>query len=312
MLTLLPALLAIFGRRAFWPFVPYGPDGPEAPDATPAPSHIAPRLGFAVAMLLNVGILVGVLAVVGVPAPITLGAVLVAAVVLRVAGGPFTARFRKTEHRFSDVAGQVDATHGRWRRWGEWIAKHPRRVWIVDHVAPRRDGARPPELLDGADAGQLVPRRRRVGAGPAAALEGVPERRQRPDGHRRPGRREGRRGRAAVKESPASRPCASSRRAPPGTYLQVALEADPYSTEAYDVIPKIRSAARGRAGTACLSAGRRRSNATSRRERARQPGDHPARPARRLPRPHAAAARDRRAVAARWRPSCSRSPRRSA
>ena len=27
MLTLLPALLAIFGRKAFWPLVPYGPAG---------------------------------------------------------------------------------------------------------------------------------------------------------------------------------------------------------------------------------------------------------------------------------------------
>ena len=28
MLTMLPAALAIFGRRAFWPFIPYGPSGP--------------------------------------------------------------------------------------------------------------------------------------------------------------------------------------------------------------------------------------------------------------------------------------------
>jgi RND superfamily putative drug exporter len=31
MLTLLPALLAVFGRRAFWPLVPYGPAGAPAP-----------------------------------------------------------------------------------------------------------------------------------------------------------------------------------------------------------------------------------------------------------------------------------------
>ena len=30
MLTMLPAALAIFGRRAFWPFIPYGPSGPGA------------------------------------------------------------------------------------------------------------------------------------------------------------------------------------------------------------------------------------------------------------------------------------------
>ena len=30
MLTMLPAALTIFGRRAFWPFIPYGPSGGEA------------------------------------------------------------------------------------------------------------------------------------------------------------------------------------------------------------------------------------------------------------------------------------------
>src|SRR3954471_14955428 len=36
MLTMLPAALAGFRRRAFWPFVPDGPGGPLAPHATPA------------------------------------------------------------------------------------------------------------------------------------------------------------------------------------------------------------------------------------------------------------------------------------
>src|SRR4051794_19195742 len=34
MLTMLPAALAVFGRRAFWPFVPDGPGGPLAPHST--------------------------------------------------------------------------------------------------------------------------------------------------------------------------------------------------------------------------------------------------------------------------------------
>ena len=36
MLTLLPALLTIFGRRAFWPFVPHTPEWVAAHRATPA------------------------------------------------------------------------------------------------------------------------------------------------------------------------------------------------------------------------------------------------------------------------------------
>ena len=255
MLTLLPALLAIFGRRAFWPFVPYGPDGPEAPDATPAPSHIAPRLGFAVAMLLNVGILIGVLAVVGIPAPITLGAVVVVAVVLRVAGGPFTARFRKTEHRFSDVAGQVDATHGRWRQWGEWIARHPRRVWIVttlllgvmalgllNYSTGLTQGNSFRDDVESVQGQKLLSKAFPSGDNaptdivvPAAAKVAAVEQ--------------------AVKDVPGVANVRVVAKGEPGTYLQAALEADPYSTEAYDVIPKIRSAAREAGGDGVLVGG---------------------------------------------------------
>ena len=255
MLTLLPALLAIFGRRAFWPFVPYGPEGPEAPDATPAPSHIAPRLGFAVAMLFNVGILVGVLAVVGVPAPITLGAVLVIAIVLRVAGGPFTARFRSTEHRFSDVARQVDATHGRWRQWGDWIARHPRRVWIVttlllgvmalgllNYSTGLTQGNSFRDDVESVQGQKLLSKAFASGDNaptdivvPAAAKVAAVER--------------------AVKDVPGVAAVRVVKEGEPGTYLQAALTSDPYSTEAYDVIPAIRSAAREAGGDDVLVGG---------------------------------------------------------
>ncbi|HMS61386.1 MAG TPA: MMPL family transporter [Solirubrobacteraceae bacterium] len=255
MLTLLPALLAIFGRRAFWPFVPYGPEGPEAPDATPAPSHIAPRLGFAVAMLFNVGILTGVLAVVGVPAPITLGAVLVIAIVLRVAGGPFTARFRSTEHRFSDVARQVDATHGRWRQWGDWIARHPRRVWIVttlllgvmalgllNYSTGLTQGNSFRDDVESVQGQKLLSKAFASGDNaptdivvPAAAKVAAVER--------------------AVKDVPGVAAVRVVKEGEPGTYLQAALTSDPYSTEAYDVIPAIRSAAREAGGDDVLVGG---------------------------------------------------------
>ena len=48
MLTLLPALLTIFGRRAFWPFVPHTPETAPSADAVPAWSrrHIVEGSGF--------------------------------------------------------------------------------------------------------------------------------------------------------------------------------------------------------------------------------------------------------------------------
>jgi RND superfamily putative drug exporter len=255
MLTLLPALLGVFGRRAFWPFVPYGPDGADAPDATPKPSRVPAVLGFAVAMLLNIGVLVAVLAALGVPAPAALGAVAVVAVALRVFGGPFRARFRSTEHRFSDEAAPVDATHGRWRRWGEWIARRPRRVWIVttlllgvmalgllsysngltqgNSFRGEVESVQGQELLSKAfPSGQnaptdvIVPDAAQVPA-VTAALEDVD-------------------GVANVRKVTAG---------PPGTYLQVALDPDPYSTEAFDLIPVLRDTVKEAGGEEVLVGG---------------------------------------------------------
>ena len=46
MLTLLPALLTIFGRRAFWPFVPHTPEtAPAAPSTSPT-GHARDRRGL--------------------------------------------------------------------------------------------------------------------------------------------------------------------------------------------------------------------------------------------------------------------------
>ncbi|MCU0257544.1 MAG: MMPL family transporter [Solirubrobacteraceae bacterium] len=255
MLTLLPALLGIFGRRAFWPFVPYGPDGADAPDATPKPSRVPATVGFVLAMLLNVGVLVGVLAALGVPAPATLAVIAVAAILLRVFGGPFKARFAQAEHRFSDEAKQVDATHGRWRAWGEWIARRPRRVWIVttlilgvmslgllsysngltqgNSFRGEVESVQGQELLSkGFPSGQnaptdvIVPDAAKVAA-VTAALEGTD-------------------GVANVREVTEG---------PPGTYLQVALEPDPYSTEAFDLIPVLRDAVKEAGGEDVLVGG---------------------------------------------------------
>ena len=255
MLTLLPALLAIFGRRAFWPFVPYGPAGAEAPDATPAPSHVPARLGFAAAMLLNAGILIGVLAVVGVPAPVTLAIIVVAAVVVRVAGGSFRARFRSTEHRFSDEAGQVDATHGRWRAWGEWIAKRPRRVWVITTLLLAVMALGLLNYSTGLTQGNSFRDAVESVQGQKLLSKAFPSGDNAPTDIIVPSAGEVAAVQQAVGDVPGVADVRVVKDGAPGTYLQASLTLDPYSTQAYDVIPAIRSAAREAGGPDVLVGG---------------------------------------------------------
>ena len=255
MLTLLPAMLAIFGRRAFWPFVPYGPAGPEAPDATPAPSHVPTRIGFGLAMLLNAGILIGVLAAIGVPAPITFGVIVIAGIVVRVAGGSFRTRFRTTEHRFSDRVHAVDSTHGRWRQWGDWIARRPRRVWIIttlllltmalgllDYSSGLTQGNSFRGEVESVQGQKLLSKA--FASGDNAPTDIVVPAADRVD---------------AVKQAVTAVPGVSSARVvkegEPGTYLQASLKLDPYSTQAYDVIDKVRDAAHKAGGDGVLVGG---------------------------------------------------------
>jgi RND superfamily putative drug exporter len=255
MLTLLPALLAIMGRRAFWPFVPYGPEGAEAPDATPAPSHIAPRVGFGLAMLLNVLVLIGVLAAVGVPAPLTFGAVVLVLIVLRVAGGPFSARFRKTEHRFSDEARPTDATHGRWRLWGDWIAKRPRKVWIATTLLLAVMALGLLNYSSGLTQGNSFRGDVEAVQGQELLSKSFPSGDNAPTDIVVPDAAKV----AAVKRAVTDVPGVASVRTvdagAPGTYLQASLELDPYSTQAYDVIGKIREAGQEAGGSGVLVGG---------------------------------------------------------
>lgn len=177
MLTLLPALLAITGRRAFWPRVPHvGDEG-------------------------------------------------------------------------------ADVMHGGWRRWGEMIARRPRPIWIGSAVVlvvmagglmnlssgltqsnQFRDSVEAVEgqklLAKGFASGTNAPTDIVVpDAGAAAAVQ------------------------SAVEAVPG---VASVRRAdegPGGVLLRATLERDAYSTAAYDLIPKIRAAARGAGGSETLVGG---------------------------------------------------------
>jgi RND superfamily putative drug exporter len=178
MLTFLPALLTVCGRRAFWPFIPrYGSEG-------------------------------------------------------------------------------ADETHGAWRRIAEWVARGPRRVWIGSIAAlavmslglvylnsdlttgngfrDEVDSVQGQKLLNqGFPAGANAPTD--IVVTDPSKLDAV---------------------RAAAAGAPGvAEVSAREERGPAGVKLEVTLEADPYSTAAFDLIPGLRDAVRSAAGDAVLVGG---------------------------------------------------------
>ena len=130
MLTLLPALLTIFGRRAFWPFVPH------TPETAPSPGEVSDRAreriveGSAFGALARV-ILACLLVLVLLPL------VLLNWILRRISGrripslivGPLDrAFFTPYEVRRHGLEHAADATHGFWARVGNRVAISPRRV----------------------------------------------------------------------------------------------------------------------------------------------------------------------------------------
>jgi putative drug exporter of the RND superfamily len=132
MLTLLPALLTIFGRRAFWPFVPHTAETGPSMEAVPEWSRrrIVESSGpEAIAQVTAASLAVLVL----------LPLVLLNWILRRLSGRripslivgrldkwfftPYEIRRRKLEHA-------ADATHGFWKRVGDRIAAGPQRVML--------------------------------------------------------------------------------------------------------------------------------------------------------------------------------------
>jgi RND superfamily putative drug exporter len=131
MLTLLPALLTIFGRRAFWPFVPHT-EGTTPTAAVPAWSrrHIIEGSGFKALAIVIAGCIVVVF-------PPVFAIVLINWL-LRVLSGRripslFAWALDRTiftpyEIRRHRLERASDATHGIWARIGRRVAAAPQRV----------------------------------------------------------------------------------------------------------------------------------------------------------------------------------------
>jgi RND superfamily putative drug exporter len=248
MLTLLPALLTIFGRRAFWPFVPHTPE--TAPRAELVSEGARRRMiegsGFAallqviaacllVLVLLPLVLLNWLLRVISgkrIPS-------LIVGPLDRAVFTPYEIRRHKLEHT-------ADATHGFWARVGNRVAISPRRV-MVGSVAvllifcagfgffstelTSEDTYREEvESVEGQDLLNLS-----FPSGTSAPTDIIVTA---PDEV------------AAVQSAvggvdgveAVSGPVAQGT---PGTLIQATLEPNPYSTEAFDLIEPIREAAHG-------------------------------------------------------------------
>ena len=254
MLTLLPALLTIFGRRAFWPFVPHTLE--TAPRAEAISDGARRRIveGPGALALLRV-VLASLLVLILLPLVLLNWIVrrLLNRVLRRLIGREFPslivgpldrAVFTPYEIRRHRLEHAADATHGFWARVGNRVAISPRRIMFgtigvllvccagfaffsteltaEDSYRTEVESVEGQYLLDesfpsgkSALTDVVVPEPSEIPA-VKRAVEGV-------DG---------------VDE--VSGPVASG---PPGTLIQATLEPNPYSTEAFELIDPIRDAA---------------------------------------------------------------------
>jgi RND superfamily putative drug exporter len=255
MLTLLPALLTIFGRRAFWPFVPHTPE--TAPGARASSERARAKIveGGAFGAVARV-VLASLLVLILLP-------LVLLNWLLRVLSGrripslivgpldraiftPFEARRRRLEHA-------ADATHGFWKRLGDRIALSPGRIMggsmavllilccglaFFSTELTSEDTYR--SEVESVEGQHLL--NKSFPAGTTALTDVVV-----------PGRGEVPAVRAAVAKvdgvEAVSQPVAQG---PPGTLVQVTLEPNPYSTDAFDLVEPIRKAVHSAAPKALI------------------------------------------------------------
>ncbi len=256
MLTLLPALLTIFGRRAFWPFVPHTPETVPRleQDEAAAQGGRRERRRAEIVHGSGLGAFIQVLlACLLILIPPVLVAVLLNWVLRVLSGrripslivGPLDrAVFTPYEIRRHRLERASDATHGAWARIGRRVASSPRRVMAgalavllifcagfaffstdltaEDSYRTEVESVEGQHLLDksfpsGTTAlTDVVVPESSEVAAVTEAVEGV----------------------AGVEA--VSPPVAEG---PPGTLVQATLEPNPYSTAAFDLIDPIRRAA---------------------------------------------------------------------
>ena len=245
-LTLLPALLTIFGRRAFWPFVPNTPETAPSADriSERANRRIVEGSGFAAFAKTFLASLVVV---------VLLPLVLLNWALRRLSGrripslivGPLDRAFF-TPYELRRYRGEhaADETHGAWKRVGDRVAVSPRRI-MVGSIAvllvfcagfaffstelTSEDTYR--SEVESVEGQKLLNKSFPKGT---TALTDIVVRNA-------VDVRDVKRSVASVDGVEAVSPRVAE--GPPGILLQATLALNPYSTEAFDLVEPIRAAA---------------------------------------------------------------------
>jgi RND superfamily putative drug exporter len=246
MLTLLPALLTIFGRRAFWPFVPHTEQ--TAPQATEVSERARRRFvdGSALGAIVPV-ILASFLVLILLPL-VLLNWILRLLSGRRIPSlivGPLDrAIFKPYEIRRHGLEHTTDATHGFWARVGNRVAVSPKRIMsgaIVvllifccgfatfstdltseDSYRTEVESVEGQHLLD-----------KSFPSGATALTDIVVANRADVPAVRR----------AVARVEDVESVSGPVSEGPPGTLIQATLAISPYSTEAFDLVEPIREAA---------------------------------------------------------------------
>ena len=246
MLTLLPALLTIFGRRAFWPFVPHTEQ--TAPRASEVSERARRRIVDGPALGAIVRVILACLLVL-----ILLPLVLLNWILRRLSGrripslivGPLDrAVFKPYEIRRHGLEHAADATHGFWARVGNRVAVSPTRIMAGAIVVllilccgfatfstelTSEDSYR--TEVESVEGQHLL--EKSFPSGATALTDIVVANRADVPAVRRAV--------AGVEDVEAvSGPVSEG---PPGTLIQATLAISPYSTEAFDLVEPIREAA---------------------------------------------------------------------
>jgi putative drug exporter of the RND superfamily len=244
MLTMLPALLVVCGRRAFWPFVPDGPAGPVPPHSL--------RWRRVVYSLL-VGGIGAAIGSAGGGAGAGIGFVAGALLnyfVLAPAFHRFDLKelYPGIERKLAERHRLSDETHGVWRRIGERVAARPGQVAVVTTLILLVLSAGLLQLDTGLTSGNSFRGEVEAVRGLDVLSEHFPAGANTPTTVVIPDRADVEPVRAALDRDPAVAAVGEPVSGPPGFKVDIQLEADPYSTEAFEQIPHLRRVAKAAGG----------------------------------------------------------------